>query len=166
MRGLLSIDGNMIRNFGVERSRARSNRLSSGRRVMRRATQVGAVLLTLVLGAAPALARGGGGGGHGGGGGFHGGGGGFHGGGGGGMHSFGGGMRSFGGGGMRSFGGGGARSFSHGGSFRSFSHGGSFSRSAGRSFTHGARRQWWGNCREDADRRRNPAIGCFHASSV
>ena len=129
---------------------------------MRRATQVGAVLLTLILGAAPALARGG----FGGGGGFHGGGGGgFHGFGGGGMHSFGGGgmhsfggggmhsfggggMRSFGGGGMRSFGGGGMRSFGGGGmrSFggggmrgfggggvRSFSHGGNF-----RSFSHGA----------------------------
>ena len=112
---------------------------------MRRATQVGAVLLTLILGAAPALARGGSGGGGGfhggGGGGFHGGGGGFHSFGGGGMHSFGGGgmhsfggggMRSFGGGGMRSFGGGGVRSFSHGGSFRSFSAGG------GRSF-----QPWW-----------------------
>jgi hypothetical protein len=121
---------------------------------MRRATQVGAVLLTLVLGAAPALARGGGGGGFhgGGGGGFHGGGGGgFHGGGGSGFHGFGGGgfhgvggggMRSFGGGGMRSFGGGGVRSFSHGGSSRSFSHAGSFSRSAGRSFTHGGNRSF------------------------
>ena len=129
---------------------------------MRRATQAGAILLTLILGVAPALARGGFGGGggfHGGGGGFHGfgGGGGFHGFGGGGFHSFGGGgMRSFGGGGMRSFGGGmhsfgggGVRSFSHGGSFRSFSHGGSvrsfsrsggFSRSAGRSFSHGGNR--------------------------
>ncbi len=127
---------------------------------MRRAAQVGAVLLTLVLGAAPALARGGGGGGfHGGGGGFHGGGGGFHGFGGGGMRSFGGGgmrsfggggmrsfggggMRSFGGGGMRSFGGGGGRSFSHGGGVRSFSHGGGLSRSAGRSFTHGGNRSF------------------------
>ena len=125
---------------------------------MRRAAQVGAVLLTLVLGAAPALARGGGGF-HGGGGGFHGGGGGFHGFGGGGMRSFGGGgmrsfggggmrsfggggMRSFGGGGMRSFGGGGGRSFSHGGGVHSFSHGGGLSRSAGRSFTHGGNRSF------------------------
>ncbi len=123
---------------------------------MRRATQVGAVLLTLVLGAVPALARGGFGGGgfggggfHGGGGGFHGfGGGGFHGLGGGGFHGFGGGgMRSFGGGGMHSFGGGGMRSFgggamhSFGGGMRSFGGGGvrSFSHSGGfRSFGHGS----------------------------
>ncbi len=120
---------------------------------MRRATQVGAILLTLILGVAPALARGGFGGGgfHGGGGGFHGfGGGGFHGFGGGGMRSFGGGgMHSFGGGGMRSFGGGmrsfgggGVHTFSHGGSFRSFSHGAGFSRSAGRSFSHGGNRSF------------------------
>jgi hypothetical protein len=106
---------------------------------MRRATQIGAVLLTLILGAVPALARGG----FGGGGGFHGGGGGgFHGGGGGGFHSFGGGgMRSFGGGGMRSFGGGGMRSFG-GGGVRSFSHSGGFSRSAGRSFSNGGNRSF------------------------
>ncbi len=133
---------------------------------MRRAGQVGAVLLTLILGAAPALARGGFGGGGGfhggGGGGFHGfgGGGGFHGfgggggfhsfGGGGGFHSFGGGgLRSFGGGGMHSFGGGmhsfgggGVRSFSHGGGVRSFSHAGGFGRSAGRSFSHSGSRSF------------------------
>ncbi len=119
---------------------------------MRRATQIGAVLLTLILGAAPALARGGFGGGGGfhggGGGGFHGfGGGGFHGFGGGGMHSFGGGgmhsfggggMRSFGGGGMHSFGGGGMRSFG-GGGMHSFGGGGTRSFGGGgvRSFSHG-----------------------------
>ena len=65
---------------------------------MRRAGQLGAVLLALVIGVAPALARGFGGGGfHGGGGGFHGGGGGFHGFGGGGFHGFGGGFHGFGG---------------------------------------------------------------------
>src|SRR6516165_3612597 len=112
MRGLLSIDGNMIRNVAVNRSRARSNGLSSGRCVMRRATQIGAVLLKLVLGGVPALARGGGGGGcHGGGSGFRGGGGGLHGFGGGGCHGMvGGGFHSCGGG-MHSFGVGGIRSF-------------------------------------------------------
>jgi hypothetical protein len=132
---------------------------------MRRAGQLGAVLLALVIGAAPALARGFGGGGfHGGGGGFHGGGGGFHG-GGGGFHGFGGGgFHGFGGGGLRGLGGlhvggmhlggmhlggfrgglhglqslrmGGLHSFTHARSFHSFTRAGGFNRSVGRSFSH------------------------------